>query len=515
MSAEKGRSVKLPNRGTPMGVAVMGLMRTGTTLVSDLLTRRGRSLVVSEPNLMGLWDAPLQLKLGRLYREFGLELPALLPKTGEYRTNIEYFDQVVLPELKPLELWGIKCVDLFGWQRLLRIYPPQKLVLCVRDLRAVTISALELVNRMGLVFTDTKRMRDEAWIFARIAYTVQELMALRALPHMVLRYEDLVADPAARDRLAAYCGLDRLGEERLNLAIERETRSGWELAKHGKEITRKALDRYEDEPEGPMRSMAERIWRMFPEYSLAFGYDVPAPKLRIRRHDFCLGSDPGINRIKFQDTEVWNWRGPKQLEPVFGRRRARMIVAANLKPGAVLLDLGCGTAAMRKMLSKASSHLPADVAVRAPLFVTSDIYRGELPPGGEATHVAALGVLEYVDDLEDFLKGLRAYNLPIFVSYYATDDTGDVDRESLGWKNAYRRNELMRMFIAAGFQPAPKWAFDGLQSLFRLIPRQNLARKRPRPRAKIILQGGPRPAAGGKKPAPKAKGKSKKEFEPA
>jgi hypothetical protein len=513
MSAEKAFALKIPNRSTPMGVAVMGMMRTGTTLVCDLLTLRGRSLVISEPNLMGLWDAPLQLKLHRLYREFGLDTPALPPRPGDYRTNIEYFDQEVLPQLKPLELWGVKCVDLFGWQRLLRVYPPKRLVLCVRDLRAVTISALELVNRMGLVFNNSKRMRDEAWVFARIAYTVQELMALRALPHMVLRYEDLVAEPAARDRLAAYCGLDRLGEERLNLTIERETRSGWELAKHGSEITRKALDRYEDEPEGPMRTMAERVWRMFPEYSLVFGYEVPAPKLRIRHHDFCIGPDPGINPIKYNETEVWNWRGPKQLEPVFGRRRARMIVALNLKPGAVLLDLGCGTAAMRKMLSKASSHLPADVAPRAPLFVVTDIYRGELPPGGEATHVAALGVLEYVEDLPAFLQALRGYNLPAFVSYYATDDTPDIDRAALGWKNGYRRNDLMRMFIAAGFQPAPKWAFDGLQSLFRLIPRQNMARKRPRPRAKIILQGGPRPAAG--KPAPKPKGKSKKELEPA
>jgi hypothetical protein len=514
MSTGAQISFKLPNRGTPMGVAVMGLMRTGTTLVCDLLTRRGRSLVISEPNLIGLWDPPLQIKLHRLYRDFGLDTPLLPPRVGGYRTNIEYFDQVILPHVKPLEMWGVKCVDLFGWQRMLRIYPPKKLVLCVRDLRAVTISALELVNRMGLVFHNSPRMRDEAWIFARIAYSVQEMMAMRALPHMVLRYEDLVAEPATRDRLAAYCGLDGLGEERLNLAIERDTRSGWELAKHGGEITQKALERYDEEPEGPMRSMADRIWRMFPEYSLAFGYDVPVPKLRIRQHDFCIGPDPGINPIKFKDTEVWNWRGPRQLEPVFGRRRARMIVALNLKPGSVLLDLGCGTSAMRKMLSKASSHLPADVAVRAPLFVVSDIYRGELPPGDEATHVAALGVLEYVDDLPGFLLGLRRYNLPIFVSYYATDDTPRIDRASLGWKNGYGRNELMRMFIAAGFQPAPKWAFDGQQSLFRLIPRQNMARKRRRPRQKIILQGGPRPTAGNRKPATKAKGRSKKEFEP-
>ena len=83
MSTEKGQAIRLPHRGTPMGVAVMGLMRTGTTLVCDLLSLRGRSLVISEPNLMALWDGPLQLKLHRLYREFGLDTPSFPPRQGE------------------------------------------------------------------------------------------------------------------------------------------------------------------------------------------------------------------------------------------------------------------------------------------------------------------------------------------------------------------------------------------------------------------------------------------------
>lgn len=513
MSDREPSKLALPGRGTPMGVAVMGLMRSGTTLVCDLLTLKGRSLVVSEPDLMALWDPWLQTKLNRLYREFGLEVGEAPPAPGEYRTNVEYFDQAIRPQLQGLELWGVKYVDLADWRRLFRLYPPRRVILCVRDLRAVAISALELVNRMGLVFAGARRMRDEAWVFARLAYCVQELMALRTLPHMVLRYEDLVAEPEARQRLAAYCGLDRLGEDRLNLMIERETRSKWELDKHGHEITRKALDRFEDEPEGPMRAMAERLWRLFPEYSLAFGYEVAAPRLRIRRHDFAVKPDPTVNPIRFRDVETWNWRGPRQLEPVFGRRRARAIVALNLKPGAVLLDLGCGTAAMRKMLPKSASHLPADVTRRAPLFSAADIYRSELPPAPEATHVAALGVLEYADDVPGFLKALRAYNLPAFVSYYAADDTPDADRAAFGWKNAYRRNDLMRMFIAAGFQPQAKWAFDGQQSLFRLVPRQQMARKRRRPRAKLRIQPGPNRAGAGK-PAPTGKAKRKKVLEP-
>ena len=495
----------------PMGVAVMGLMRTGTTLVCDLLTVKGRSLMISEPNLLGRWDAPLQVKLHQLYRDVGLEIGEP-PPAGTYPTNIEYFNEAVLPELKPLQFWGVKYVDLAGWRRLFRAYRPQKLILCVRDLRAVAISALELANRMGLVFGDRRHLRDEAWVFARLAYSVHELMAMRQLPHLALRYEDLVDDPATLDRLAAFAGLEKLGEDRFNLLIEAGTRSKWELSKHGKEISKKALDRFDGEPPGPMRSMAERLWRLLPEYSLAFGYDVPKPALRVAQHDFKLHVMPGENPITYRDVETWDWRGPEQLEPVFGRRRARALLARNLKPDAVVLDLGCGSAAMRKLLPAGCSHLPADLVRRAPLFTVADFYAGELPAANEATHIAALGVLEYAEDLPHLLMALRGYNRPVFVSYYATDDTGDLDRPALGWKNGLKRNELMRAFIAAGFQPQAKFAFDGKQSLFRLIPRPAMARKKRKPRQRV--RGQPGPARGSGKSAPKARRKPKV-LEPA
>jgi len=74
----------------------------------------------------------------------------------------------------------------------------------------------------------------------------------------------------------------------------------------------------------------------------------------------------------------------------------------------VLLDLVCGTAACADA-GKSSSHLPADVAVRAPLFVVSDIYRRRSATWRRSDPCRALGVLDIVDDLPAFLQGLRGY----------------------------------------------------------------------------------------------------------
>lgn len=478
-----------------VGVAVMGPMRTGTTLVADLLTVRGKSLVFSEPDLFSGYDRVLCGRMRDLAHNVGLGTPTDLPGVGEFERNIDHFDETFIEALGKLDFWGYKYVNPVGWRHLFRLYRPRKLVLCVRDLRAVTVSALELCNRMRLVFHDGTHRRDEAWVFSRIAYTVHEMMAMRAIPHMVLRYEDLVSDPATLDKLRDYVGMDELGKDRFNLMIERASRSQWEMRKHGNsgEISDKALDRFDREPEGPVRNMAERVWRLLGEYNVAFGYDVPPPDKRIRKHDFSIRVMPDENPIRYGDAETWSWRGPAQLEPAFGRRRARILATRNIGKDAHVLDLGAGSTALRRLLPAETPVTMADNTARSPEFVVADIYGCNLPPAENATIVTAIGVLDYVENVPLFLRQLRAYNLPILLTYYAVDDNEDADRSSYGWKSAMTRSDLMNAFMDAGFIATPRWAFDGKQSAFRLRPKPVAARPKRKPRRKRIAGRGNRP----------------------
>ena len=454
----------------PMGVAVMGIMRSGTTLVADLLTVRGRSLVLSEPNLHGRWSESTARQIHRLVTEFGLAVPAL-PATPPKRF-FPYFDRAIAPKLAGLQLWGVKYVDLVSWETLFERYPPEKLVLCVRDLREVSLSAVELVERMSLAFSGGQHMRDEAWVLVRLCYSVHQLLSMRRHPHFVLRYEDLVGSAETRRRLADYVGLEQLGEERLNLMIESERRNRWEFDKHGggSAITAKALGRFEREPEGPIKVMAERLWRLLGEYGVAFGYDVAEPRQRIVGHDFSVRPRPGDIPIRYRDVESWTWRGPRQFEPSFARRGARHIAAKNIPEGSIVLDLGGGISALRTDMPKANRLMLANSGKRDPKRKPPVIVAGELPPKGEATIVVALGILEHVRRLARFLKTLRAYQLPVLLSYACTDDTKAIDREALGWVNHLSRRELQRGLAATGFKSVAAWAFDGQQSLLKLRP---------------------------------------------
>lgn len=460
----------MADKKIPMGVAVMGVMRSGTTLVADLLTVRGRSLVLSEPNLHGRWSETTARQIQRLVAEFGIAVPPP-PQTPPKRI-FPYFDRAIAPKLAGLQFWGLKYVDLVSWETLFERYPPEKLVLCVRDLREVALSAVELVERMGLAFSGGQHMRDEAWVFARLCYSVHQLLSMRRRPHFVLRYEDLVGDPAARRRLADYVGLERLGEERLNLLIESERRNRWELEKHGggSAITDKALGRFEREPDGPIKLMAERLWRLLGEYGVAFGYDVAEPRERIRGHDFSVRVRPGDIPIRYRDVENWNWRGPKAFEPSFARRRARRLAAKNIPEGATVLDLGGGTSSLRTDMPRANRVLLANSGKRNPKLKPPVVVAGELPPKGTASIVVALGIVEYVRRLRRFLRALRAYELPVLISYPCTDDTAGIDREALGWANHLSRRDLQRALAATGFKSVAAWSFDGHQSLLKLRP---------------------------------------------
>jgi hypothetical protein len=454
----------------PMGLAVLGLPRSGTTLVSDLLTVPGHAAIVSEPDLYKSWNRNLAARVQRLVRTVGLDVPEEAPDPSLWSGNYaQYFRSELAPRLAGLDLWGVKYVDFSDWRPLFRDYPPEKMILCARDLRDLVLSGIDRICRMPMVFRSSGHRRDEAWVFSALAYNVWELMTLRERPHFALRYEDLAADPETLARIADYAGLQQLDPTRHNLAAAKWHRR-WEIEKHGDAITATSVGRIESEPAGPVRALAERLWRLLPDYGAAFGYPVPDEAARPSDHAF-RRRESGRNPIRFLDTERWDWRGPTGIEPCFARRRARVLAARNIRDGARVLDLGGGSRALAKLLPANATHILADNAPRADDIRVADIYRGILPATDDVDTIVALDVLEYIDDLPGFLAALRETGKPALASYHATDDSPCTDRAALGWRNGLDRAALSVAFETAGFKATARWAFDGAQSLIRLRPR--------------------------------------------
>ncbi|MEX2297761.1 MAG: sulfotransferase [Dongiaceae bacterium] len=461
-----------------MGVAIMGLPRCGTTLLSDLLSIPGRSVIISEPNIHGRWSQNTIQRIHTLLVNAGVPVSPTAPRQTEVGDFARHFAANLYPALARLDLWGVKYVDLVAWWHLFEDYPPKHLILSVRDLRDVVVSSLDRIARLKLAFADLKHMRDEAWVLSSLGHNIHELARLADRADHIVRYEDFAADPALRRDIATLVGVGRTETDatagRANIEASQRRRD-WELAKHGDAITTASVARHKAEPPGPMRALSDRIWRLYSTYSERFGYDAPPAAARIANHPFTMPAPEGgtdENPVDYRHAERWDWEGPSLLEPAFARRRARILAAQLIPGGSTVLDLSCGVPVLRYLLQPGCRFIMCDVVARDEKYHVARLCEGELPGKERATLVAALGLLEHVDpDLPGWLRRLREYGLPAIVSYHPADDTPDTDRDQLGWVNHLTRAELQGAAEAAGFAVEARWAFDGRQAMLQLSPR--------------------------------------------
>ncbi len=448
-----------------MDVAIYGLIRSGTTMVADLLTARDQSLIISEPDLFVKWHDRTANRIDDLLRAFGLSVPER-PDQQVHGSYTAYFEEVIVPELGNLDLWGIKQVNFLGWRKTLDRYRPNKLVLCVRDIRDVVLSALDLIIWEKPVFPGRRYLRDEAWILARLCHDVFELMALQERPHFLARYEDLVSDAGVQDSLREFVGLDELGSERLNLELE-SGRNRLESGKHGTGISNKSVGRYHNEPPGPAKALAQYVWRMLPEYSRAFGYETPDNEKTIS-HPFTNLGEHDANPVQWKMFDTWNWNGPDAFDPAFARRRARLTVSANIKPGTGILDIGSTLPVFHYLLNEKHDCQFVDTTNRIPDALAAQWMAGELPPVNDANLVTVIGALEFIEDLQSFMQQLRELRIPAMVSYHLVDDAPDIDRIALGWRNHLDGDDFVGLLEDSGFKFTDLRKFDGRQSLYLL-----------------------------------------------
>jgi hypothetical protein len=210
-------------RAVPASVLVCGMMRSGSTLLCDLLSLPGRSYVMSEPMIFSGWDTVRYEEIRAAATRLQVELPALPDEAARAGAPpLQFFREQVEPALAALDLWGMKEVMLDTWRPLVAYRDFDHLLVPVRDLRDVALSAIDLVRGAYLAFPGGRRMRDEAWLVTRLAHDAHEIGQLTERRHRLIRYEDLTTRQEVRERLADELGLGQLGTSN----VSRETTTG-------------------------------------------------------------------------------------------------------------------------------------------------------------------------------------------------------------------------------------------------------------------------------------------------
>ncbi|MFO1361145.1 MAG: tetratricopeptide repeat protein [Burkholderiales bacterium] len=179
-----------------------------------------------------------------------------------------------------------------------------------------------------------------------------------------------------------------------------------------------------------------------------------------------------------RETDRARWSDERQLDPAWERRAA--LAADHVAAGSKVLDLGCGAMTLERHLPFGCTYLPVDLVARDERTRVCDFNRDGLPSADGATVVVALGVLEYVYDVGAFLAGIRAFGLPVVLSYCCADLGPQVDRAALGWVNHLTRRGLAEALAAADLHVRAESRIDEMQVLLRLAPRAPRAERSPR-----------------------------------
>lgn len=126
------------------------------------------------------------------------------------------------------------------------------------------------------------------------------------------------------------------------------------------------------------------------------------------------------------------------------------IAAELLTEARSVADLGCGQMLLETVLRADQVYIPLDLVRRDSRTIIVD-FNSEPIPQINATHFAALGLLEYLYSLEDFLVRLRTQFKSGVLSFFARHATTEVNRLSHGWVNHQTEDEFRRLVMDSGF----------------------------------------------------------------
>jgi SAM-dependent methyltransferase len=175
------------------------------------------------------------------------------------------FDTLARPALGSAT-WGVKEVNPVGLPALIETYQPKKIVLMVRDIRDVLVSAVEKCERLNSAFTDD-------WLLERARDTYACLRQLeRSIPAERLRlvhYEAFVKSEAYRQDFADWVGFSLSGDAGARMALYGQD---YESERHGGTIGATSLKRHKQPTSPRQEAIVARAMAQMGNYQAHYGY---------------------------------------------------------------------------------------------------------------------------------------------------------------------------------------------------------------------------------------------------
>lgn len=262
-------------------VYIASLRRTGSTVLSEALTRLPEAFVFREPglgrNVAGFFERDVEalaafgVYLDRFERRHRLG-GAIRRKLGLDRGFMirRFAREVARPLLARLEQVGVKETQHQGWRYFKQELPSMRIVLTARDPRDVYVS---LANRFRAgkgrwrgEFSPERVAEDLLGEFRHQQDMDREHRCMR------VRYEDLCMDPGCFDEIRRFVDSPLQGLGEVGAFNRSEATREHEAQLHGSQLTPKQVGRWKRESDPQLRAEAERVLDLMPEYASFWGY---------------------------------------------------------------------------------------------------------------------------------------------------------------------------------------------------------------------------------------------------
>lgn len=271
-------------------VYIAGLIRTGSTALSEALHHPPEAVIVREPRLgtnrIVLRDqdratlATLGLDADRALSRQRLLMGALrsIGKGGHpsggagtghasgYAARV-FRDRIAGPLAERVQQVGIKEVRHDGWEHVVAAFPGLRVVAIARDPRDVYLSHRGRVLKKGNALPSPEAVADE---LGR-QFGLQQAL-IEATDALTLRYEDLCRDPEVLARARAFVESPVTGSGTVGQFTAQNALRARESELHGADLTDSRVGRWRREADPDALDAAHRVFDRLGAYTTYWGY---------------------------------------------------------------------------------------------------------------------------------------------------------------------------------------------------------------------------------------------------
>lgn len=262
-------------------VYIAALRRSGSTVLSELLTSPPTSFIFREPNLArGKYEPhpddtetlrPLGADPAAFHARWSGWWRRRVARNAPKRLVRAFRDELVKPLHTSVEQIGVKEIAHEGWERYAEVFPEMRVLVLGRDPRDVYLSMLDR-RRKGLGQLVGETLTPERAAELLLPEFEHQRAMERALPTLRITYERLCTDPTAFDDVCTHTDSPLTAPGTAGQFNEKNPQRQEEAAIHAGALTAKRIDRWRSLEDDATRAACAEMYERMRTYAEFWGY---------------------------------------------------------------------------------------------------------------------------------------------------------------------------------------------------------------------------------------------------